>query len=1540
MTGRLPHTKYRWGCLLFIVTSGLVYMYGHGSLVSVRAEPLIDPPPPTAPHHPTRLIIKIKPQSVAGFTAENVLNSDARIIRTARIIPTISIIEIPSGELDQALKTLRSSEEILYAEYDYEVRAQAIPNDLLFENLWGFENTGQTVNGDPGISGVDIQAVAAWDFWRGDPDFQIAVLDTGIDVSHPDLQDNIWINENEVPNNGIDDDDNGWVDDYYGYNSILGNGNIFDDNGHGTHVSGTIGAVGNNGIGITGINWRCKLVPVKFLDSNGDGFISDAIIAIDYVVSNQIKISNNSWGCNNCFSQALYDVILQAKTSGHLFVASSGNGISGLGVDIDRFPYFPAGFDLPNIISVATVNNNDRKPKFSDFGAKSVDLAAPGTNILSTAVGGGYEYRNGTSTSAAFVTGAAALLMSRRPEFSWSEIRDHILLTARPSFQFEDITVTGGVLNLLGTIGDCNTNQILDEIDIRSGFSRDCNFNSLPDECESDCNGNDVADLCDITFATSVDCDANQIPDECEPDCNHNGRVDACDISIGFSDDCNNNNIPDLCEPRSNADCNNNDIPDICDLYTGISSDCNENGIPDVCDINNEFSEDCTGNQLPDECERDCNSNGIADSCDIAFGTSVDNDKNHIPDECQLGILLVPIGATTPYIIEDSTIRIVQGEHTIRLEIILSGWDPDQNGVPKMQAYQVGLDIDGFHSGETGSLSLSRIPCIDNDDCMAESQCEETGFCDLTGGFGIDEFHPNFVFADVPTIILSDPSTLRIGALIFLEEDSKADTGIPKYGGLVTLDLSPDATGTFTVGFKGIESFFTDGSGDQNAIEIPGLIPARIVISPDCNVNQVPDELDISEGTSGDCDLDGIPDECVEIVRDCNENSTPDTCDIDQGTSQDCNLNGIPDECISLESDCNNNGIPDLCDTASGQFEDCNGNGIPDVCISLELDCNANNHPDACDILEGTSQDCNHNNIPDTCDNDCNENGFADECDIETGFSRDRDQNNIPDECQRLLLVPEQFSTIQDAVDQALNGDVVLVSDGVYSGDGNTDIVFHGKSVIVRGENGPENCIIDADGYQTAFFIQHLETTNARIEGLTVMNAWITGIGCSRSSPTIRNCIIKNNGPISSGILCTNRANPLIENCLIKDNIAQFDGGGIRIEGQSSPTIINCEITNNFAADFGGGIFVSGGSTTILHSSIIHNHAIDGGGGIYFINNSANLSNCTISGNSTGEISVPLSGIGGGVLLKNVFSRFSGCIITGNQARNHGGGVYATNGDPVFTNCTIAHNLATNFGGGVFWFGETNEQSACCLESDCLDALSADDCLGLAGTVYPRLNCGEVECATRSCCLPDGACENLDFFACLAADGSPQFVGSQCANLDCSPSFSNSIIWGNFSNVGRQFYTGTTILNIANSTIRGSWIGDDNNSFNPDFIEPGYRDKNNVWVIGDYRVTTLSSAINSGRNDRISPEFMDDRDGHPRILCEQIDRGAYEFGIGDYNCDYNVDLIDFQQWIACINGVNAEPYPDGCQAFDFNADNHINMLDYAEFQNHIGQVLP
>lgn len=1490
---------------------------------------------PEAAHHPNRLLVRFKNQSVAATLPIEQWMPHAVTIRVSRQIENLNVIEVPAQRLEESLATLRSSDDVLYAEYDYVVHADAMPDDPLLNQQWGLFNTGQTVNGDPGQVDADIRALPAWDFWTGDPEFRVAVIDTGVDYLHPDLRSNIWINSNEIPNNGVDDDRNGWKDDTFGYNAILQNGDVMDEQGHGTHIAGIIGASGDNHTGIAGVGWRCKIVILKFLDENGNGFISDAVEALEYALANRILISNNSWGCIDCFSQSLYDTILLAQRMGHLVIATAGNGILGLGVDTDQLPYYPASYDLPNIISVAASNNNDLKPKFSNYGLTTVDLAAPGDTIFSTALGGGYEIRDGTSMATAYVTGASMLLRTRRPELTWLEIKNQILLTARQAPAFHGLTVTSGILNLQAAVGDCNDNRILDEDDIATGKSLDCNENHIPDECEPDCNQNNVSDLCDTADGTSPDCNNNFIPDECEPDCDLNNQVDTCDIADEIHLDCNHNSIPDVCEPRSNIDCNRNFSPDICDLSNGLSMDCNDNGVPDECDIMNDLSEDCSGNGLPDECERDCNNNGNADSCDILSGYSHDENFDQVPDECVIGISLTPVDATFPHIIDHNQISLVQGASRITLDIRVTGWDPDQDSNPLLRSYQVGLLQDGFTSADTGHLSVAHIECGDNDDCLGDSDCDESGYCDPWGGFNIDETREDFIFSNRPTITVADPFSLRLGALLFNRLDAVQDHGAAKNVGTLIVDVSPDATGVFTVGFNEFDTILTDNSGDVDSIPIAGYQSATIVIVPDCNGNLVPDTLDISNRTSDDCDHNNIPDDCVNINRDCNSNRIPDSCEIEINPNLDCNRNGILDGCIFLESDCNHNNIPDLCDTMKDASLDCNANGIPDECIELESDCNENGIPDACDIDQGTSRDCNKNSKPDTCDEDCNENGTADECDIVDQTSQDRDKNNIPDECQRFLLVPEQFSTIQSAINEAVDGDTILVSKGVYTGSGNVNIDILGKSLVILGVDGPENCIIDAAGAQAGFFVQRGEYKTTRIEGFTITNAINAGIICFRSGPTIRHCKITHNGPIAGGILAIINSDPVIEHCTITDNVSGFSGGGIRCTDRSNPTISYCYIANNKADEFGGGVFVVSGDSILTHTTITENQSIDGGGGIALHNGHAIIKNCTISGNEAGVFTNSSIGDGGGIRLADMTGTISGNVITGNHAQRDGGGVFISKGDPTLINCTIAHNRSNIDGGGLYWSDALGVQMACCNGDSCLDFLTPQGCLDRGGTIYPGLDCGDVTCGTLACCFPDHSCEETNFFSCLSAGGSPQPAGANCSNFSCQPSTTNSIVWGNESSENMQIYTDNPLLHITNSTIQGGWVGEENNAFDPNFVQSGYWNEQIEWMDGDYHLLAGSDSINSGRNDLITQDFSDDRDGRPRILCGQVDRGAYESGIGDYNCDLGVDLFDFKQWAHCMTGAEITLYPSGCQAFDFNADLDVDLRDYAEFQNHL-----
>jgi subtilisin family serine protease len=273
---------------------------------------------------------------------------------------------------------------------------------------------------------ASIRAPAAWDVTTGSPDVVVAVLDTGIDLGHPDLSDNIWTNPDEIAGNGLDDDHNGYVDDVHGWDFAYDDNDPSDVYGHGTHVAGTVGAVGNNGIGVVGVNWRVQLVALKFLDDSGSGYDSDAIRALQYARDKGIRISNNSWGGGD-YSRALYDAIASMRATGHLFVTAAGN----YGLDNDFDPLYPCSFDLENVLCVASITSTDALSGFSNYSSTSVDIGAPGSSIYST-IPGGYATFSGTSMATPHVTGAAALLSGQHPDWTYAQMLTTILNTARP----------------------------------------------------------------------------------------------------------------------------------------------------------------------------------------------------------------------------------------------------------------------------------------------------------------------------------------------------------------------------------------------------------------------------------------------------------------------------------------------------------------------------------------------------------------------------------------------------------------------------------------------------------------------------------------------------------------------------------------------------------------------------------------------------------------------------------------------------------------------------------------------------------------------------------------------------------------------------------------------------------------------------------------------------------------------------------------------------------------------------------------------------
>lgn len=434
-------------------------------------------------------------QAFSGGIVEESLSRDGRSLRLKvpqSVAALVGAISAEDSAKEGCANLRRRNPGLIKAcSPNYLVHTSSvIPNDAMFQELWGLR--GQ--NG--------IEATRAWSVTTGGDDIIVAVVDTGIDYNHPDLRDNVWINPGEIAGNGLDDDANGYIDDIHGINAATNSGDPMDDNNHGTHVSGTIAASGNNGIGVVGVNWRAKVVAAKFLSASGSGSLSDAIKAINYIVDLKgqgvnIKVMNNSWGGGG-YSQNLYNAIARANEAGIIFVAAAGNS----GQDNDSIPSYPAGYELPNVVSVAAIDSQGNLASFSNYGANTVDIAAPGVGILSTAHTAPYARFSGTSMAAPHVAGALGMIMEAEPVLSPAQAIERIYSSGTALTTLYGAVRTGRTLNLGRAItGEStpitgpDTDKICRYSVEEIGFSPDLSADSAPVIIASDDNNYKSIDL-------------------------------------------------------------------------------------------------------------------------------------------------------------------------------------------------------------------------------------------------------------------------------------------------------------------------------------------------------------------------------------------------------------------------------------------------------------------------------------------------------------------------------------------------------------------------------------------------------------------------------------------------------------------------------------------------------------------------------------------------------------------------------------------------------------------------------------------------------------------------------------------------------------------------------------------------------------------------------------------------------------------------------------------------------------------------------------
>ncbi len=372
------------------------------------------------------------------------------------IVKDLRLAHVAPADTLKAIAALNERSDVLYAEPNYilhKEQATQTPNDASYGDLWGLKNTGQTGNNDvtgqlaPGIPGADIKAEQAWgNFTTGSRNVVVAVIDEGIDISHPDLQANIWTNPGEVPNDGVDNDGDGFVDDVHGWDFAHNDKTIFDNTSgvypaptsytgdtddHGTHVSGTIGAVGNNGQGVVGVNWQVSIMSVKVL-AKGGGSTSNIIKGYNYVKLMKdrgvnVRVTNNSYGGVG-FSPSSFDAISVLNDDGILLVAAAGNETENSA----EFSHYPSDYNLPNVIPVAATDRFEQLAVFSNYGAQNILLAAPGRGTLSTTPFNTYSFFSGTSMATPHVTGAAALCLAAFPNVSIASLKNALVLSGDP----------------------------------------------------------------------------------------------------------------------------------------------------------------------------------------------------------------------------------------------------------------------------------------------------------------------------------------------------------------------------------------------------------------------------------------------------------------------------------------------------------------------------------------------------------------------------------------------------------------------------------------------------------------------------------------------------------------------------------------------------------------------------------------------------------------------------------------------------------------------------------------------------------------------------------------------------------------------------------------------------------------------------------------------------------------------------------------------------------------------------------------------------
>lgn len=581
------------------------------------------------------------------------------------------------------------------------------------------------------------------------------------------------------------------------------------------------------------------------------------------------------------------------------------------------------------------------------------------------------------------------------------------------------------------------------------------------------------------------------------------------------------------------------------------------------------------------------------------------------------------------------------------------------------------------------------------------------------------------------------------------------------------------------------------------------------------------------------------------------------------------------------------------------------------------------------------------------------------------------------------IYVPQDYLTIQAAIDAANDGDEVAIADGVYTGAGNKDLDFAGRPITVRSAGGdPATCVIDCEGNGRGFYFHSGEDAGSVLQGLTIRNANsdVGGVYCHSASPTLMDCMItggtagygaglycdcdssptlinctfsNNTASRGGGVGCSQDSSPTLTNCIIGANIAAY-GAGLWCDQNSCPTLINCIIFDNIYSDYGAGVECDRSDPTLTNCTITGNRADYGGGALHCRYASPTLTNCMISNNSGG-------GNGGGLCCRYDSSpTLTGCTIIGNTCNDRGGGILCTDATATLTNCTITGNAAS-YGGGV----------------DCLSLSSPmlTNCLITGNTATQRgggVCCGESSPTLTNCMIAGNAAADQGGGLCCEFNASPSLTnctltgntaragGGIACTHDAGPTTVNCILWGDMP---VEIWVESASPCVTYCDVQGGWTGVGNINADPLFRDPHGPDGDpSTLADNDYRLSAGSPCIDAGNNSEVPADELDldadgdtaepqpfDIAGRPRFVDDPltpdsgsgpppvVDMGVHEYFLdGDCDLDWSIDLSDFISFAGCMQGP-AVTLESGCGCADMDIDGDVDLRDFAAFQAAFGE---